>query len=178
MSPANEPVLSLSEWIVLSLVREGPTHGNALAGLLGRDGGLGRIWHVHRAVVYRSLDRLAVLRLIRSAGEQPSDRGPVRSLVEATGPGREAAVAWQHRPVQHTRDIRSELLVKLALLDRSGADPHDLLAAQHALLVPVAAALRDRIATATGFDRTLVLWRYETASATIRFLEALVPAPP
>jgi hypothetical protein len=32
--------------------------------------------------------------------------------------------------------------------------------------------LRDRIATATGFDRTLMLWRYETATATVRFLDA------
>ena len=99
-------------------------------------------------------------------------------LVEATEAGRAAAVAWQHRPVKHTRDIRSELLVKLALLHRSGADPHDLLVAQHRLLVPLASALRDRMAAATGFDRTLLLWRYETASATIRFLDALVLAPP
>jgi hypothetical protein len=26
-------------------------------------------------------------------------------------------------PVEHARDIRSELMVKLALLDRGGADP-------------------------------------------------------
>ncbi len=87
-------------------------------------------------------------------------------------------MSWQHRPVQHTRDIRSELLVKLALLDRSGADPHDLLVAQRALLVPIVSALRDRMATATGFDRTLLLWRYETATATVQFLDALVVTPP
>jgi PadR family transcriptional regulator AphA len=178
MLPAQEPALSLSEWIVLSLVCEGPTHGNALAIVVDRDGDLGQIWHVHRAVVYRSLDRLTDLGLIRSAGEQPSHQGPVRTLVEATGAGQAAAVSWQHRPVQHTRDIRSELLVKLALLHRSGTDPHDLLVAQHTRLVPIAGALRDRIATATGFDRTLLLWRYETATATIRFLDALVLTPP
>jgi hypothetical protein len=38
--------------------------------------------------------------------------------------------------------------------------------------------LRDRMATATGFDRTLLLWRYETASATVRFLDALVLSLP
>ena len=178
MLPADEPALSRSEWIVLSLVCEGPTHGNAVSRLVGPAGDLGQIWRVQKGVVYRSLDRLADLGLIRSAGEQPSHQGPVRMLVEATGAGRAAAASWQHRPVQHTRDIRSELLVKLALLHRAGADPHDLLAAQHALLLPIADALRDRIDTATGFDRTLLLWRYETTSATIRFLDALVPAPP
>jgi DNA-binding PadR family transcriptional regulator len=171
---AAEPALSLSEWIVLCLVCEGPTHGNAVAALVGRDGELGQIWHVHRAVVYRSLDRLTELGLIRSAGEQRSSQGPVRALVEATGAGQAAAGPWQHRPVQHTRDIRSELLVKLALLNRSGTDPHDLLLAQRALLAPAADALGERIATATGFDRTLLQWRYETTVASVRFLDALL----
>jgi hypothetical protein len=45
------------------------------------------------------------------------------TMHEATEAGQAAAVSWQHRPVQHARDIRSELLVKLALLDRSGANP-------------------------------------------------------
>jgi PadR family transcriptional regulator AphA len=178
MHPAEEPALTKSEWIVLSLVCEGLTHGNAISRLLGADGDLGRIWRVPKAMVYRSLDRLSGFGLIRSAGEEPSHQGPVRFLVEATEAGRVAALSWRYRPVQHTRDIRSELLVKLALLDRAGVDPHALLVAQHAQLVPVAGALRDRLETATGFDRTLLLWRYETASATVRFLDALVLTPP
>src|ERR1700689_1321215 len=178
MIQAEEPALLRSECIVLSLVCEGPTHGSAVGGLVGPDGDLGQVLHVPRGMVYRSLDRLSDLGLIRSAGQGPSSQGPVRLLVEATEAGQAAAVAWQHRPVQHTRDIRSELLVKLALLHRSGADPHDLLAAQQALLVPLAGALRDRMATAPGFDRTLLLWRYEPASATVRFLDALVLTPP
>jgi DNA-binding PadR family transcriptional regulator len=178
MHPAKEPALSRSEWIVLSLVCEGPTHGNAISRLLDPDGDLGRIWHVPKAMVYRSLDRLLRFGLIRSAGEEPSHQGPVRFLVESTDAGQAAALSWRHQPVQHTRDIRSELLVKLALLDRAGIDPHELLVAQRTQLVPVAAALRDRLATAAGFDRTLLLWRYETASATVRFLDALVLTPP
>jgi DNA-binding PadR family transcriptional regulator len=177
MLPAEQPALSRSEWIVLSLVCEGPTHGSAVSRLVGPEGDLGQIWRVQKGVVYRGLDRLSDLGLIRSAGEESSPAGPVRLLVEATEAGRAAAVSWQHRPVQHTRDIRSELLVKLALLDRSGADPHDLLVAQHGLMAPIASALRDRMATATGFDRTLLLWRYETVSATVRFLDALVLTP-
>jgi DNA-binding PadR family transcriptional regulator len=174
MVPAKELVLPLREWIVLNLVREGRTHGSSLASLLGHDGDVGQIWYVHKAGVYRGLDRLMDLGLIAQAGAEPSHQGPIRYLVEITSVGQAAAESWLHRPVQHTRDIRSELLVKLALLDRSGTDPHDLLTAQRALLVPIADALRDRSASAIGFDRTLLLWRYETASATIRFLDALV----
>src|SRR5579875_1761639 len=65
--PGQEPALSLSEWIVLSLVCEGPTHGNAVTLHLARYGDLGRVWNVQKAVVYRSLDRLTDLGLLRSA---------------------------------------------------------------------------------------------------------------
>jgi hypothetical protein len=69
--------------------------------------------------------------------------------------------------------VRSELLVKLALLHRSGADPQLLLDAQRKQLIPVARALQDRLSAAAGFDRTLALWRCETVAATLRFLDAL-----
>ena len=40
-------------------------------------------------------------------------------------------------------------------------------------LLPVAAALDDRLRATTGFEHTLVLWRHEAMTATVRFLEAL-----
>jgi DNA-binding PadR family transcriptional regulator len=173
-----EPTLSLSEWLVLGLISEQATHGNAIAVQLGHDGALGQVWHVHKAVVYRSIDRLQHAGLVAAVGEEPSSRGPVRLLVEATPRGREAARAWLARPVAHTRDIRSELLVKLALLDRAGVSPAELLQAQHAQLEPIAAALAGRLSEADGFERIVLLWRYETISATIRFLGALSVVQP
>jgi len=173
MPSPGEPSLSLSEWLVLCLITEQATHGNAIAAQLGHDGPLGQVWHVHKAVVYRSIDRLQQAGLVVTLGEEPSSRGPVRTLVEATPTGCAAARAWLTRPVAHTRDIRSELLVKLALLDRAGTSPAGLLEAQHAQLQPIADALAGRLAAADGFERILLLWRYETISATIRFLDAL-----
>jgi DNA-binding PadR family transcriptional regulator len=73
--------------------------------------------------VYRARPRLELLGLATTSGEQRSSHGPARSLVEATGAGRDAARAWLGRPVAHARDLRSELLLKLALLDRAGGDP-------------------------------------------------------
>jgi PadR family transcriptional regulator AphA len=102
---------------------------------------------------------------------QPSNAGPVRSLVDATDAGRDAASAWLAEPARHNRDVRSELLAKLALLDRAGADPADLLTAQRAQLEPVAEALHRKLARTTGFDRTVVLWRWEMVVATLRFLD-------
>ena len=165
--------LSLADWLVLCLVREEPTYGLILVGLLARDGNLGQVWSVPKAVVYRALQRLEVLGLIRTVGEQRTSQGPVRSLYQATAAGEAAAAAWLGTPVQHPRDVRSELMVKLALLDRSGTDSRDLLQAQLARLLPVAAALDDRLRATTGFEHTLVLWRHEAMAATLRFLQTL-----
>jgi DNA-binding PadR family transcriptional regulator len=165
--------LSLAEWLVLSLVCERPAHGFALAALLGPEGEMGRVWRVPKPVVYRALQRLERLGLVRTTEQQPSSHGPVRSLVDVTSAGRDAAAAWLCRPAGHNREVRSELLVKLALLARSGADPQPLLDAQREQLIPVARALQERLDAATGFDRTLILWRSETMTATLRFLDAM-----
>jgi DNA-binding PadR family transcriptional regulator len=178
MIEPEEPSLSLAEWLVLCLVCEEPRHGFAIARLLDAEGSMGRVWRVPKPVIYRALQRLEDLGLVRIAEQQPSSQGPVRSLIDATPAGRAAAAAWLARPVSHTRDVRSELLVKLALLDRAGTDPQPLLEAQRGHLVPVAEALQARLGAASGFDRTLILWRYETVSATIRFLDALCAQAP
>jgi DNA-binding PadR family transcriptional regulator len=169
----SEPALSLAECLVLCLVCEECRHGFAIARLLDTGGELGRIWRVPKPVVYRALQRLEQLGLVRSAELQPSSAGPARLPVDATASGRALAASWLSRPASHNRDVRSELLVKLALLDRSGGDPGRLLDAQREQLRPVARALCDRISTASGFDRTLALWRYETVTATLRFLDAM-----
>jgi DNA-binding PadR family transcriptional regulator len=171
MSSSGEPRLSLSEWVVLCLICEGPTHGFAVSASLARDSDLGQIWHVPKAVVYRAIDRLEP-GLIRATGQEPSSRGPVRSLAEATRTGRSAARVWLAAPTAHPRDVRSELLIKLALLIRSGADTTSLLRDQRAQLLPIAGAMEGRLRETTGSDHILALWRRESISATLRFLEA------
>lgn len=170
--------LSLAEWVVLCLVSEKPTHSFAIASLLAKDGSLGQVWHVPKAVVYRSVARLVQLGLITAAEKQSSNLGPARSQLEATSRGDQAARDWLRQPVTHPRDIRSELLIKLALLGRVNSDPSDLLQKQRAQLVPIADALTAEVYAATGFDHTLALWRHESVSATLRFLDDLLATMP
>jgi PadR family transcriptional regulator AphA len=176
MTAPQLPALSLTEWLVLCLASEGSTHGFAIARLLGHQGELGQVWRVPKPVIYRGLARLEQLGLVHTVGEQSTSLGPVRSVLEATPDGRQAAAAWLDTPVRHIRDVRSELMVKLALLDRSKTDPQPLLTAQREQLAPIAGALAERLGTAAGFDRTLALWRYETVSAALRFLDAALLA--
>jgi DNA-binding PadR family transcriptional regulator len=171
MPGPSQPRLSLAEWLVLCLVSEAPAHGFALARTLSEDGQLGQIWGVPKPVIYQALQRLETLGLVATIELQPSSSGPVRSPIDVTKAGRDAAAAWLTTPARHNRDIRSELLMKLALLDRQGADPTPLLAAQRAQLEPVAEAHQERLANSTGFDRMIILWRWETVAATLRFLD-------
>jgi DNA-binding PadR family transcriptional regulator len=171
---AGEHRLSLAEWLVLCLVREEPTYGLVIAGLLDRSASLGQIWSVPKGSVYRALQRLELLGLIRTAGKQrASEGGPARTLLRATPAGQAAAQAWLGTPVKHPRHVRSELMVKLVLLDRTGSDSRALVQAQLIQLLPVAAALDDRLLATTGFEHTLTLWRRAAMTATMRFLEAL-----
>ena len=172
------PGLSLAEWLVLCLVSEEPVHGFALAARLAPDGDVGMIWHVQKAVVYRAVQRLERLGLITAEDRQYSRLGPPRSRLSATPEGERAAQGWLRQPAAHPRDVRSELLLKLALLSRAGADPGDLLRAQRRQLIPVTEGLAVQLRTATGFDQALARWRHESASATLRFLDTLLAATP
>jgi hypothetical protein len=49
-----------------------------------------------------------------------------------------------------------------------------LLRKQRTQLVPIAEALAAEMYGATGFDHTLALWRHESVSATLQFLDTLV----
>ena len=52
MPDPGERQLRLSDWLVLCVVCEQPTHGFAVAGLVSRDGNLGRVWQVSKPAVY------------------------------------------------------------------------------------------------------------------------------
>ena len=169
---------SPAEWVVLCLVSEKPTHSFAIATLLAKDGSIGQVWHVPKAVVYRSAERLVQLGLITAAEKHPGALGPVRSQLEVTSKGDQAARDWLCQPVTNPRDIRSELLVKLVLLGRVNSDPRDLLQKQRAQLVPIADALAAEMHSASGFDHTLALWQHESISAALRFVDALLATAP
>jgi DNA-binding PadR family transcriptional regulator len=170
MPDPGERPLALTEWPVLCIACEKPTYGFSIAGLFSHGGSLGRVWQISKPTIYRAIQRLDRLGLVQLAGQQHTHSGPDRSLVKATRAGRAAARVWLRTPVPHGRDVRSELLIKLALLDRAGGDPADLLSRQRAAFGPLAAALADRVDATTGVEHTLALWRHETMSATMQFL--------
>jgi len=167
--------MSLAEWLVLAMVDQQPMHGFAVAQLTAPGGELGRVWQIPKAVVYRAIGRLHETGLIVPESLEQG-LGPQRTIYAATPAGSEAARHWLHTPVEHVRDIRSHLLLKLALLDRAGDDPADLLRSQRVVLEPIAKAIEDQRVQAAGFDAVLLAWRRATAVAALDFLDTITAA--
>jgi DNA-binding PadR family transcriptional regulator len=167
------PPLSLPEWTVLAVLAQQPAHGFAVAQLTARGGELGRVWQIPRPVIYRVIGRLVDGGLITPAGVEPG-LGPQRTIYTATERGRAASARWLDTPVEHVREVRSHLLLKLALLDRGGVDPADLLRRQRAVLEPIARAIEaDQTRTNKKFDATLLAWRRASAAAALEFLDSV-----
>ncbi|WP_236794874.1 PadR family transcriptional regulator [Amycolatopsis sp. GM8] len=163
----------LAEWTVLALLREEPRHGFAIAALTGPDGELGRVWHIPRPMIYRALGRLESEALIAPASVKAAS-GPQRTVFALTKTGRREVDAWLRRPVEHVRDFRSVLLMKLALLDRLGLDPRAMLRSQHDILLPIVAALAAERRHGEGFATVLTAWRHSSAQAALGFVAELL----
>lgn len=164
--------LATGEWAVLALLAETPTHGFAIARALAPDGDVGRVWAMRRPLVYRTLDVLGERDLVRAAGTEPSESGPPRTVLDVTADGRERVEAWLLAPVQHVRDARADLMLKLVFLHRAGRDPAPLLSAQRERFALIATELEK--VEEEGFARTLALWRLENTRAAIRFVDGLL----
>lgn len=162
------PELSRTEWTVLALLAESPTHGFGIAKELRAGTDLGRILTVHRPLVYRALDRLVAAGLAEPHTTEPGDAGPNRTVHRATHAGTDAVEEWLDRPVAHIRDLRIEFLAKLRLNQRRARDATRLLAAQRAAL----AATFDQL---TGDEPADVVdrWRRANATAARAFLDDL-----
>ncbi len=165
-SESDGDALSLAEGTCLALVVGGHRHGWALVRELAPDGEIGRIWSLSRPLTYRAIDGL-VKRGLVERGEQVPGRGQARTLLLPTEAGISAALIWTRTPVRHLRDVRTELLVKLALAPRLGVDPRLLLEDQRRELGPIVEAIAQR-EPADLVD----LWRRESSAAIARFLDA------
>jgi PadR family transcriptional regulator AphA len=170
---ANPVDLPLTEWVVLALLDEEPRHGFALARELEPTAPIGRVWTVSRSLTYRAVDQLLAKAMVVAAREERTGGGPKRTVLEPTPAGRRAVRAWRTAPVEHLRDVRSEFLVKLLLLERAGVDRAGLVAAQRRAFAPLFAAMADETPPPATAEAAVALWRHETAEATRRLLAAL-----
>lgn len=168
----SDRILAPGEWAALALLCERPSHGWALARQLSPKGELGSIWSVSRPLVYRSIEILADRGLIRPSVYEPGTRGPNRTVFRATAAGHAAVAEWLAEPVEHVREGRSLLLLKLVFAERTCVDPRPLLLAQHDAANAAVDSLEGRVRASTGTDAILLRFRLESTRAVLRFVEA------
>ena len=163
--------LLLGEWACLGVLYPTPTHGFAIAARLKPNGDVGRVWSLSRALTYRSLDQLAQRDYIRPIGEEPGIAGGNRTILRATRTGRAQIRKWLATPVVHLRDLRSELLLKLIIAEICDIDIDSMLDKQHAHIASLAEVITTHLEAQP--DDVVALWRRESSSAALRFLERL-----
>lgn len=146
------------------MLAQQPAHGWAVARRLMPDGDIGRVWSLSRPLTYRALESLTARGLIEPVSEERSGAGPNRTILGVTVAGAAALGGWLTSPVEHLRDVRSELLLKLVLARQAGVDTQAMLAAQRAIV--------ERLATRpAALDDVVAIWRHESAQAVLRFLD-------
>ncbi len=172
MGDAPDDRLLLGAWACLGIVDQGPSHGFAVAARLRPDGDVGRVWSISRPLTYRALDQLVARGFVEAVGEERGIAGGNRTILAVTPLGHQRLRSWLATPVEHVRDLRSELLLKLVLSAPSGVDTAPLLAAQRELAAALERSLREQL---RGDPDDLVLrWRTETAGAALRFIESVI----
>jgi DNA-binding PadR family transcriptional regulator len=168
--------LLLGEWACLAILVRGRAHGYDVSLQLAKDSSIGRVWTLSRPLTYRSLDQLTQRGLIAPIREERGLAGGNRTILAPTSKGRARLRRWLRQPVEHLRDVRSELLVKLLLCDLVGADTRPLLEAQRDRFAPMAAALAAPPTQAVVDPVTA--WRDESSRAVLRFLDRMLATTP
>lgn len=157
--------MKLGDWACLGLLYPTPAHGFAIAARLKPGGDVGRVWSLSRALTYRALDQLVDRGFVESVGEEPGIAGGNRTILAVTRDGRAELRKWLATPVEHLRDVRSELLLKLIVADACRIDVARMLERQHLHIERIVAALNSQ-----GTTDVVTMWRYESSQAALRFV--------
>ena len=160
------------EHAVLGLLAIQPRHGYDLAREFTPDTVMGDIVHLESGMLYAHLKKLERRGWV-SAELKPQEARPARKVFSLTGEGREELHRWLTEPVDKTRDIRLEFLLKLYLALQTEPELVDgLVSEQRAVCDQFVASLEEQIASEEDGFRLLVLeMRLAQNRALVRWLE-------
>ncbi len=157
----------LARNVVLSLIVLEPRHGWALQEELAPSGDIGRAWSLSKQLVYRAIDTLESDGLVKRAA--PKDGGGAdRVVVTPTAKGKRVTGKWLNMPVEHLRDVRTELVLKVMMRNRYGLPQKPFLQAQREHFAPLIKAIEN-----SKDSSPVGLWRQESATAVMRYLSEL-----
>lgn len=168
-----------AEHAILGLLyfEEAGGHGYDLARHFADDRPLGDVLKLEPGMLYHHLKKLARTGWV-TVDIEPQGTRPPRQIYTLTDAGKDQLLRWLREPVQHTREIRLEFLIKLyfaRLLDPVLAA--ELIRGQLDRSREVEATLESRLAASTSstedFGRQVLELRLLQTRAAIDWLESL-----
>ncbi len=168
-----------AEHAILGLLyfEEAGGHGYDLARHFADDRPLGDVLKLEPGMLYHHLKKLARTGWV-TVDIEPQGTRPPRQIYTLTDAGKDQLLRWLREPVQHTREIRLEFLIKLyfaRLLDPALAA--ELIRGQLDRSREVEATLESRLAASTSstedFGRQVLELRLLQTRAAIDWLESL-----
>ena len=145
------------EHALLGLLAESPRHGYELTKEFAPGTILSDIVHLESGMLYAHIKKLELRGWLASAVE-PQESRPARRVLSITPLGRDELDRWLREPVDKTRDVRLEFLLKLYFARTLASDllPH-LLHEQRTICEAHVDSLTRQIAAERDDFRRLVL---------------------
>jgi DNA-binding PadR family transcriptional regulator len=170
MVRVRQPGLLLGEWACLVALGDQRLHGFAVAKRLEPAGDIGRVWTLSRPLTYRAIDALLQRRFIRPLPSE-AGLGPNRTVFAITPNGRRMLNKWLATPVDHPRDVRNELLVKIVGCELLCVSRSPLLDTQADLFRLQVTARTQELAS--NPNDPVAMWRLEFVRASLQFVSEL-----
>lgn len=167
-----------SEYAILGLLAEEARHGYDLTRLFALDTELGQVCHLEMSMLYALLKKLERDGLIDPHPEAVSPN-KIKRIYRLTEAGQQVFTEWVERPVEKTREIRLNFLIKLyfARRESEAAARHlleeQLAHSQSALqrLLQERREAQEQGLPETHFGRMVLELRINQNEAVIRWLE-------
>lgn len=167
------------EHTLLGLLDRQPRHGYELAKEFAPDTVLGDIVHLEPGMLYSHLKKLERYGWVDAQMEEQESR-PARRIFNLTDSGRTELYRWLGEPVDKTREMRLEFLLKLYLARQLKPElVNNLVAEQYQMCQQFIESLQTQIEAEEDDFRSLVLqmrlaqnralanWLRETATETL-----------
>jgi DNA-binding PadR family transcriptional regulator len=110
-----------TELALLGFLNEQPMYGYEIHQRMSDPGGLGQVWQVKQSQLYSLMGKLEEEGFL-SCELHLQETRPARKIFHLTSAGTQVLLDWLHSPVEHSRDMRLDFLVKLYFIQKEGSE--------------------------------------------------------
>ena len=103
--------------VILGFLFDKPKYGYDLHKEISNQKEIGQVYRIKIGKLYALLRRLESKKLIREKIEQKGKRPP-KNIFNITKKGKEAFIDWMYSPIEHGRDLRIYLLMKIFFIKK------------------------------------------------------------